>query len=158
MAATAREWKGLGCGALVGAAIAFPAGVALSGRQSGSQESAAMRPSAAETPGSAGRRNFYSPNVMGDTFVPQRQQRLLKRWNEPAVHQVNYVSKPKAPGNIFARQKLWGSAGGDDWSRPLVTPKQIPQMSLDQACRPSIEKIRTQVESSFNLCRAAAPV
>ncbi|MFZ3483212.1 hypothetical protein [Sphingomonas sp. 3-13AW] len=67
----------MGCAALIGAAVAFPAGVMLAGR-----EPVAER--AAPTPGSGGwgappgARNPYSPGLSKDPYILDQQRRMVE--------------------------------------------------------------------------------
>ena len=69
-----RDWRSIGCAALAGALIAFPAGVMLS--RSERQETA--RRTAGSLPKRTDGRNFYSPGVVNDPYVLEQQRRVVE--------------------------------------------------------------------------------
>jgi hypothetical protein len=76
MRATAREWQRLGCAAVLGAIIAFPAGILFSGRGSVEQNTIASR---AQAPaGEAQARKPYSPDVLSDPYVLQQHREIVE--------------------------------------------------------------------------------
>jgi hypothetical protein len=68
----------LGCAALIGAAIAFPAGMMLGGGGGGERE--ADRRGEEVTPARAKQsmRDFYSPNILDDPYVIEQQLRVVE--------------------------------------------------------------------------------
>lgn len=73
-----RDWRTIGCAALLGASIAFPAGLFLGG--SGTPREQARQPSrpgpsAVETRSS---RNLYSPRIGSDPYVVEQQRKVLR--------------------------------------------------------------------------------
>ena len=78
MRATAREWQRLGCAAVLGAIIAFPAGVLFSGRGPVRQETAESKATGAP-PRPAEARKPYSPNVLSDPYVLQQHQEIVEQ-------------------------------------------------------------------------------
>ena len=77
MRASAREWRRLGCAAALGAIIAFPAGVLVSGR--GPVEQKTTHSKATSGPaGEAEARKPYSPNVLGDPYVVRQHQEIVE--------------------------------------------------------------------------------
>lgn len=77
MKATSREWQRLGCAAVLGAIIAFPAGVVFSGR--GMVQQKATDSKATTAPGrQAEARNPYSPNVLSDPYVLQQHREIVE--------------------------------------------------------------------------------
>src|SRR5687768_6783059 len=77
MRTTAREWQRLGCAAVLGAIIAFPAGVLLSGRGSVQQDPTESK-AAGGTASEAGARKPYSPNVLSDPYVLQQHREIVE--------------------------------------------------------------------------------
>ena len=69
----------LGCAALLGAAIAFPAGMMLGGRGAG-PEGAAERGGgdAPRTEPKRTVRDFYSPSILDDPYVIEQQLRVVE--------------------------------------------------------------------------------
>src|SRR5687768_915136 len=75
---TGRDWRVIGCAAAVGAALAFPAGIMLAGRDAPRQpEGKVTRPNAPATK-KAEARNIYSPNVSTDPYVLDQQRRVVE--------------------------------------------------------------------------------
>ena len=75
---TGRDWRAIGCAAAVGAAVAFPAGLMLAGRDAPrQQEGKAARPYAPAAR-KAEARDFYSPNVSADPYVLDQQRRVVE--------------------------------------------------------------------------------
>ena len=74
-----RDWWGIGCAAVVGASLAFPAGLIIGGKGDlrSDQTNGARRhaPSSAQGPAA---RDVYSPRVIGDPYVIEQQRRVLK--------------------------------------------------------------------------------
>jgi hypothetical protein len=74
-----RDWRGIGCGALVAAAIAFPLGLFVGGGNGPAREqaghSAAPPPLRGRAPAA---RNVYSPRVASDPYVVEEQRRVVE--------------------------------------------------------------------------------
>lgn len=68
----ARDWRGLGCAALIGAAAAFPAGVMFASREPAPSTASKRAAAPAE------RRDFYSPKVTTDPYVMDQQRKLVE--------------------------------------------------------------------------------
>jgi hypothetical protein len=73
-----RDWRGIGCAAILAASIAFPMGL-LVGRDEPARESVAgaSRPVPARTEAPPAR-NFYSPTIAGDPYVIDEQRKVLR--------------------------------------------------------------------------------
>ncbi|MEA3040248.1 MAG: hypothetical protein QOE79_2761 [Sphingomonadales bacterium] len=72
-----RDWRGLGCAALIGAAAAFPLGMMFANRNAAHQEaSTAARGSPPAVKANA--RNVYSPIVVKDSYVLARQRIVVE--------------------------------------------------------------------------------
>ena len=69
-----RDWRSIGCAALAGALIAFPAGVMLSRGERQETERRTAGPPPKQTEG----RNFYSPGVVSDPYVLEQQRRVVE--------------------------------------------------------------------------------
>ena len=69
----------LGCAALIGAAIAFPAGMMLAGGGGGTQGEAERR-SGKASPAQPKQavRDFYSPTILDDPYVIEQQLRVVE--------------------------------------------------------------------------------
>ena len=78
MRQAAPEWRRLGCAALIGALLAFPAGMTLSTREPVQLDAPhAQRPSG--QPGNAiDARKPYSPEVLGDAHVIDEHRRTAQ--------------------------------------------------------------------------------
>src|SRR5687767_2773386 len=78
MQRAAPEWRKLGCAALLGAIVAFPAGVAVSLREPIQTEAAeTQRPSGQVRKNMAGR-NPYAPEILSDTHVVDQHRRTVE--------------------------------------------------------------------------------
>lgn len=70
------DWRKLGCAALVGAVLAFPAGLIVGGRQAAPERgSVATRMDSGRK---ADARNAYSPNISTDPYVLRRQREVVE--------------------------------------------------------------------------------
>ena len=78
MRAPARDWQRLGCAAFVGAIVAFPAGMLLSGRDAGQVVASDSKTTAAPPRPKSETRKAYSPNVLGDPYVLQQHQAIVE--------------------------------------------------------------------------------
>ena len=72
-----RNWPGLGCAAIIGAVIAFPAGVIFA-RHQASPEKASPPNGIGIPPGTAVARNPYFPSISRDPYVLDRQQMVVE--------------------------------------------------------------------------------
>jgi hypothetical protein len=77
MRASAREWRRLGCAALLGAIIAFPTGVLFSGRARVDQKTTDSKATSAPA-GRAEARKPYSPDVLGDPYVVRQHREIVE--------------------------------------------------------------------------------
>ena len=77
MRATAREWQRLGCAAVLGAIIAFPAGVLFSGRGLVQQQTTDAKATTAPARQSEARKP-YTPNVLNDPYVLQQHREIVE--------------------------------------------------------------------------------
>ena len=86
----------LGCAALVGAALAFHAGVIFGGRnairQNGGSEARSDN-----APPKSHLRNVYSPEINNDPYVQDHWHKLLRRWRRNAARRVNTAPKQRPP-------------------------------------------------------------
>lgn len=75
-----RDWRGIGCGALLAASIAFPLGLLVGGGggETAREEARAPRPAAPPGDIAPAARNPYSPRVAGDPYVVEQQRRVLQ--------------------------------------------------------------------------------
>lgn len=74
-----RDWRTLGCAALLGASIAFPVGLIVGGGETPGRNASepSRRPdSSGSEPRTA--RNPFSPRVSGDPYVIEQQRRVLR--------------------------------------------------------------------------------
>lgn len=78
MSAPAREWQRLGCAAVLGAIVAFPAGVVFSRRESVHLEAPDSKTTTAPTLHSTDGLNPYAPNILGDPYVVQRHREIVE--------------------------------------------------------------------------------
>lgn len=73
-----RDWRTLGCAALLGASIAFPVGLMVGGRGgSGPQAEGPARPAPSGGETRTGR-NPYSPRIASDPYVIEQQRKVLR--------------------------------------------------------------------------------
>ncbi len=73
-----RDWRAMGCAALLGASIAFPAGLFLGGGEAPRENARGPGRPAASPGGARTSRNLYSPRVAGDPYVIEQQRRVLQ--------------------------------------------------------------------------------
>jgi hypothetical protein len=74
-----RDWRAVGCAALLGAAIAFPAGIMVGGgREAPSRNAAESRHPVLPGRAAPTARNPFSPNVLGDAYVIEEQRKVLR--------------------------------------------------------------------------------
>lgn len=78
MRALGREWLRLGCAAALGAMVAFPAGMLLSGRERVQSEEPRSKAAAAPPAGKAKARDPYSPKVLSDPYVLQQHREIVE--------------------------------------------------------------------------------
>jgi len=78
MRVPAREWRSLGCAAFLGALVAFPIGVIVSGREPVQPAASDPKRTAAPAGHSAESRQQYSPNILGDPYVHQRHREIVE--------------------------------------------------------------------------------
>ena len=78
MKAPAREWQRLGCAAVLGAIVAFPAGVVFSGRQSVQLEAPDSKTTTAPARHKTEARKPYLPNVLSDPYVLQQHREIVE--------------------------------------------------------------------------------
>ena len=103
---TARNWPAIGCAAALGAAVAFPAGLMLAGRDAPrQQEGKAARPYAPAAK-KADARDFYSPNISTDPYVLDQQRRVVEALELECRHFKKHCAEAGQ-----ARQRLEESAG-----------------------------------------------
>lgn len=74
----ARDWRGLGCSVVLGAAIAFPVGIIIGNGQPEKAGTEITRPDAARGNRAPPARNPYSPNVGSDPYVIDQQRRVVE--------------------------------------------------------------------------------
>lgn len=73
-----RDWRGIGCAALLGASIAFPMGVIIGGNEPARETEGEARrpgPSRGQAPSA---RNAYSAQVASDPYVIEQQRKVLR--------------------------------------------------------------------------------
>jgi hypothetical protein len=103
MRASAREWQKLGCAAVLGAIIAFPAGILFSGR--GSEQQQTTGSNAASVPAGAGQtRKPYSPDVLGDPYVLQQHREIVEQL-EMSCHQTGESCAEARQARRYLRER-----------------------------------------------------
>lgn len=78
MRAFGRQWLSLGCAAALGAMIAFPAGMFLSGRHPVRSDEAGSRAAGAPFGREPEARNHYSPTVLTDPYVRRKHEEIVE--------------------------------------------------------------------------------
>lgn len=73
-----KNWGALGCAAFVGAALAFPAGVVLGGRDAVPRKDRPQAHRDNASPVKARFRNVYSPEIHNDPYVQDQQQKVVE--------------------------------------------------------------------------------
>lgn len=93
--------------ALIGAVIAFPAGMMVGGGSGARQEAA--EPVSGEAPAGAGKRavrDFYSPNVLDDPYVVEQQFRVVEALELSCRRFGERCAEARK-----ARERLWEQRG-----------------------------------------------
>jgi hypothetical protein len=73
-----RDWRAIGCAALVAASIAFPLGLLVGGNELARENirpASGSRPAGGPAPAA---RDVYSPRVATDPYVVEQQRRVLR--------------------------------------------------------------------------------
>ena len=88
-----RDWRTIGCAALIGASIAFPLGLVVGG--DGTPRGTAPGPS---RPGpSSGEtrttRNLYSPRIASDPYVIEQQRKVLRALEASCRHSKRHCAE-----------------------------------------------------------------
>jgi glyoxylate carboligase len=99
-----RNWRGLGCAAIVGAAVAFPAGVMFAERET-AQKTAGPRTvidSRAATP--IGRR-MYSPIIINDPYVRDQHRAIVEALEAQCRNQGQRCAEAKQARRWIDQQK-----------------------------------------------------
>jgi hypothetical protein len=95
--ASDRRW--LGCAALVGALIAFPAGLIVGGREAGPQKipgvSESNRDAGAQVKARNVYSNVYSPNITKDPYVLSEQRRVVEALEAECRHSGNHCAEAR---------------------------------------------------------------
>lgn len=78
MSAPAREWQKLACAAVLGAIVAFPAGVMFSGRKSVQSEARGSGTITAPSVQNTEVLNPYRPNILSDPYVVRRHRQIVE--------------------------------------------------------------------------------
>jgi hypothetical protein len=93
----------MGCAAIFGAAVAFPAGVILGGRNARDQED---RPGAQrENAGvNLNFRKFYSPNIHNDPYVQGQWKKVVEELEEQCRNSGEHCAEAKAARNSLAEK------------------------------------------------------
>jgi hypothetical protein len=73
-----RNWRDIGCAALIGAALAFPAGIMVAGRDPPRRQEGGPAGPGAAGAGKAEARDVYSPRILNDPFVLDQQRRVVE--------------------------------------------------------------------------------
>jgi hypothetical protein len=95
MKARAREWRRLGCGVVLGAIVAFPAGVVFSGRQSVQLEAPDPETATAPGPHSTEARKPYSPVVLSDPYVLRQHGEIVEAMETSCRKTGEYCAEAK---------------------------------------------------------------
>jgi hypothetical protein len=90
-----RNWRGLGWGVLIGAAVAFPAGMMLSGRAAVREKAAPTAPADRRAP-QADARNLYSPIISRDPYVLDQQEKVIEALERKCRHSGERCAEAKA--------------------------------------------------------------
>jgi hypothetical protein len=99
-----RDKRGLAWAALIGAAVAFPAGMMLSGREAVREKAAPTAPSDRRGPG-ADSRDLYSPDIAGDPYVLDRQEKVVEALETQCRHSGERCAEAKAARRSLAEHR-----------------------------------------------------
>jgi hypothetical protein len=99
-----KNWGALGCAALVGAAVAFPAGVVFGGRDAISQKD---RPKAESENASAKAnfRKFYSPEIHNDPYVQGQWRKVVEELEAQCRRAGERCTEAKAARRWLSEQR-----------------------------------------------------
>lgn len=78
MGAATRERLRMGCAAVLGAIVAFPAGMVFSGRESAQLNAPASKATTRTARYQADARKPYSPNILNDPYVFQQHREIVE--------------------------------------------------------------------------------
>lgn len=73
-----RDWRGIGCAALLAASIAFPLGLFVGGGETPPRKSGESARAGPPSPEARTARNPFSPRVTSDPYVIEEQRRVLR--------------------------------------------------------------------------------
>lgn len=73
-----RDWGAMGCAALLGASIAFPAGLFIGADRTSRDNARGPSRAIQSAGGPRTARNLYSPRVAGDPYVIEQQRKVLR--------------------------------------------------------------------------------
>lgn len=72
------NWRAMGCAALLGASIAFPAGLFLGTDRTPREDARGPSRAIPSAGGTRTSRNLYSPRVAGDPYVIEQQRKVVR--------------------------------------------------------------------------------
>ena len=98
-----RDWRSIGCAALIGAAIAFPAGIMVGSIRSSGDNAAEVRRLNASGGRPASYRNVYSPQPSKDPYVIDRWRRVADAL-EASCRQSHLHCVEAAQARVFVQE------------------------------------------------------
>jgi len=99
-----RDKRGLAWAAVIGAAVAFPAGMMFSGREAVREKAAPTAPRDRRAP-QADARNFYSPDIAGDPYVLDRQEKVVEALETQCRHAGERCGEAKEARRWLAQHR-----------------------------------------------------
>lgn len=90
-----KNWGALGCAAFVGAALAFPVGVIVGGREAVGQKGGPLA-SSDDASVQANSRKFYSPKIHDDPYVQDQWRKVVEVLEAQCRHTGQRCTEAKA--------------------------------------------------------------
>lgn len=90
---TTRDWRRLGCAALMGALIAFLAGLMVGGREAAPEKIPVATEINRDDGPEPKARNVYSPHIINDPYVLREQRRVVDALEAECRHSGNHCAE-----------------------------------------------------------------
>jgi hypothetical protein len=103
MVMSGRDWRGLGCAALIGAVAAFPLGMMLANRDAAHRKAGTEARSNAPA-AKANARNVYSPVVVKDPYVLDQQRNVVEALETQCRDKGDHCGEARAARRWLSEQ------------------------------------------------------
>ena len=101
-----RNWQSLGCAVIIGAAVAFPAGVMFAGHEA-HQEKPGSALAISRPPNKPFARNVYSPSVLKDPYVLDQHRRVVEALEAQCRKTSEHCAEAVQARQWLDRQRLY---------------------------------------------------